>query len=82
MSDMWVPNKTVRKWVLPRRPAGDGEVQEMVFGHFQKVYKKVKEAILQVECMDDLLSGACSHVVTGMHVHHIHILVLKYIHTN
>ena len=57
MSDLWVPDKTVRKWVLPRRPVGASEVQEMVCGHFQKKYDKVQGMIQQIGCMDELLSG-------------------------
>lgn len=31
MSDIWVPDKTGRKWILPRRPAGDGKVSSDVW---------------------------------------------------
>ena len=58
MSDVWVADKSVQKWVLPRRPVGDGDVQEMGCGHFQKKYDKVQKMILQVGCMDELLSGS------------------------
>ena len=58
MSDLWVPNSSVRRWVLPRRPAGGAsEVQELVCGHFQKKYDRVQGMIAQIGCMDELLSG-------------------------
>jgi len=57
MSDLWAPGKTVRKWILPRRPVGGSEVQEMVIGHFQKKYDKVQGMILRIGVMDELLSG-------------------------
>ena len=44
MSEIWVPDKTIWTWLLPRRPfGGDSDVQEMVCGHFQKKMMKFKE---------------------------------------
>ena len=59
MSEIWVPDRTVRKWVLPRRPVGEGsDVQEMMCGHFQKKYDTIQEMIMTIGCMDELLSGS------------------------
>jgi len=57
MSKLWTPDKTVRKWILPRRAAGGSEVEEMVCGHFQKKYDAVQGMIHDIGCMDELLSG-------------------------
>ena len=58
MSNQWIADKSVRKWMLPRRPVGaESDVQEMACGHFQKKYNKVQGMIQQVGCMDELLSG-------------------------
>ena len=57
MSDLWIPDKIVKRWVLPRRPMEESEVQRMVCGHFQMKYDKVQAMIRQVGCMDELLSG-------------------------
>ena len=39
MSDLWVSDKTIRKWLLPRRSVdSESEVQEMLCGHFQQKY--------------------------------------------
>lgn len=59
MRHLWVNDKRVRKWVLPRRSvSGDSEgVQEMGCGHFQKMYDKIQVLIQQIGCMDELLSG-------------------------
>ena len=54
MSDLWVADKSVRKWVLPRRPTGGNEVLAMACGHFQKKYDKVQGMIQQVGWMDEL----------------------------
>ena len=55
MSDLWVPNKTIRKWVLPRRSADSvADVQEMVLGHFQQKYDEVQTMIMKIGCMDEL----------------------------
>ena len=62
MSGLWVGDKRVRKWVLPRRSVdGDGSegVQVMACGHFQKRYDTVQQMIQQIGCMDELLSGEC-----------------------
>ena len=60
MSDLWVSDKSVRKWILPRRAVGavgsDG-VQVMGCGHFQKKYDQIQRMISQIGCMDELLSG-------------------------
>lgn len=68
MSDLWVGDKRVREWILPRRTAEtedtDG-VQEMACGHFQQKYDRVQGMIQQIGCMDELLSGGfykhCMH---------------------
>ena len=61
MRDLWVSDKRVRKWVLPRRSTDDDSDQEgvqvMGCGHFQKKYDKVQVLIQQIGCMDELLSG-------------------------
>ena len=57
MSELWVADKSVRKWILPRRPIGESDVQVMACGHFQRKYDKVQGMIQQVGCMDELLSG-------------------------
>lgn len=58
MSDIWVPDKTVRKWVLPRRPVdGENDVQEMMCSHFQQKYDTIQGMIMRIGCMDELLSG-------------------------
>ena len=58
MRDLWVNDKRVRKWVLPRKSVdGDNDsVQLMGCGHFQKKYDKVQILIQQIGCMDELLS--------------------------
>lgn len=69
MRDLWVNDKRVRKWVLPRRSInGDSEgVQEMGFGHFQKKYNKIQVLIQQIGCMDELLSGNAYFIKTPPH---------------
>ena len=62
MSDMWIGEKTVRHWRLPRRPVGASEVQEMACGHFQQKYDKVQAMIKTIGCMDELLSGALFNI--------------------
>ena len=58
MSTIWVPDKTVRKWLLPRRAVGgENDVQEMMCGHFQKKYDNIQGMIMRIGCMDELLSG-------------------------
>ena len=44
MSDLWVSDKTIRKWLLPRRSVdSESEVQEMLCGHFQQNYDAVRK---------------------------------------
>ena len=61
MSEVWVPDKTIRKWLLPRRPVGEtgegSDVQEMMCGHFQKKYDAIQGMIMKIGGMDELLSG-------------------------
>lgn len=57
MSELWVPDKTVKKWVIPRRPVGNGDIQVMGCGHFQTKYDKVSLMLDQFGCMDELISG-------------------------
>lgn len=60
MSEIWRPDKSVRKWVLPRRPVGTmgtNDVQEMMCGHFQHKYDAIQDMIMKIGCMDELLSG-------------------------
>ena len=51
MRDLWVSDKQVWKWVLPRRSTDDDSDQEgvqvMGCGHFQKKYDKVQVLIQQ-----------------------------------
>ena len=55
MSDLWVSDKTIRKWLLPRRSVdSESDVQEMLCGHFQQKYDAM---IMKIGCMDELLSG-------------------------
>ena len=46
MSSLWVSDHSIRKWVL-KRPC---EV-------FRKKYDMVQGQIMDISCMDDLLSG-------------------------
>lgn len=57
MSSIWKPDKSVQKWVLPRRPVRSSDVQEMMCGHFQQKYDVIQEKIMAIGCMDELLSG-------------------------
>ena len=57
MNNVWVPDKSVGKWKLPRRPVSGNEVQEMACGHFQQKYDRVQGMIMKIGCMDELLSG-------------------------
>ena len=59
MRDLWVSNKQVRKWVLPRSTDDDSDqgVQVMGCGNFQKKYDEVQVFIQQIGCVDELLSG-------------------------
>ena len=79
MSSLWVSDKRIRKWILPRRSVdGDDDEDEgvhvMACGHFQKKYDRVQGMIQQISCMDELLSGVlvrtCQPVTLriGMHV--------------
>ena len=43
MSELWIADKSVRKWILPRRPIGESDVQVMACGHFQRNYDKVQD---------------------------------------
>ena len=73
MSGLWVGDKRIRKWVLPRRSV-DGDcsegVQVLACGHFQKKYDTVQKMIQQIGCMDELLSGECSFDVFEHPRHH------------
>lgn len=61
MKDLWVPDRRVRKWILPRRSESESDTNEgiqiMACGHFQQKYDKVQGLIQQIGCMDELLSG-------------------------
>jgi len=48
MTALWIPDHTIHKWILPRPCAT-----------FSNKYDKVQEQIMQISCMDDLLSGEC-----------------------
>ena len=51
MSDLWVPDKTIRKRVLPRCSVdSEGEVQEMLCSHFQQY----DAMIVKIGCTDEL----------------------------
>ena len=61
--DLWVADRHVRKWILPRRSeseSGSEGIQIMACGHFQQKYDKVQGLIQQIGCMDELLSGKLS----------------------
>lgn len=61
MSDLWVGDKRVREWILPRRTVETEDTD----GHFQQKYDRVQGMIQQIGCMDELLSGGfykhCMH---------------------
>lgn len=60
MSAIWVNDKRIREWILPRRSVdedSDDGVHVMARGHFQKRYNQVQGMIQKIGCMDDLLSG-------------------------
>ena len=63
MSCVWINEKTVRQWVLPRRPVGGSDVQEMACGHFQQKYDQVQTMIRKIGCMDELLSGMYVYII-------------------
>ena len=69
MSDMWIGEKTVRYWRLPRRPVGASEVQEMACGHFQQKYDKVQAMIKTIGCMDKLLSGVLFNIYIQINIY-------------
>ena len=55
---MSVSDKTIWKWLLPRRSVdSESEVQEMLCGHFQQDYDAVQAMIMKIGCMNELLSG-------------------------
>ena len=49
MTSMWVPNNSVRTWIL-HRPCSI----------FQQKYNDVNRQIQEISCSDDLLSGMLS----------------------